>query len=223
MARTALVTGANRGIGHAVARALAKAGLEVTVGARDPAAGERAARETGAARAVALDVTDEASVRAAAAKLGAIDVLVNNAAILDKGEDVLAQDAERVDAMVGTNLLGPWRTIRTFVPGMVERGWGRVVNVTSGAGSVTGGLWPAAPAYSVTKAGLNALTVVLADRVRGSGVLVNAADPGAAGTRMSPKASRSPEEAAEPIARLALLPDGGPSGRLWYRGREEPW
>lgn len=223
MTRTALVTGANRGIGHAIAQALARAGLEVVVGARDRAAGERAAREVGAARAVALDVTDEASVRAAAAELGAVDVLVNNAAILDEGEDLLAQDAARVEEMVGTNLLGPWRTIRAFVPGMVERGWGRVVNVSSGAGSFANGLWTAAPAYSVTKAGLNALTVVLDSRVRGRGVLVNAADPGVVGTRMAPYASTSPEDAAEPIARLALLPDGGPTGRFWYRGREEPW
>jgi len=223
VARTALVTGANRGIGRAIAQHLVGAGLRVLVGARDPQAGERAAAELGAAGALALDVADEASVRAAADAAGDVDVLVNNAAILDEGEDVLTQDAARVDALVETNLVGPWRTIRAFVPGMVERRWGRVVNVSSGAGSFANGLWPAAPAYSVTKAGLNALTVVLAARTRGSGVLVNAADPGVVGTRMAPYASTSPEEAAAPIARLALLPDDGPHGGFWYRGREEPW
>jgi NAD(P)-dependent dehydrogenase (short-subunit alcohol dehydrogenase family) len=223
MARRALVTGANRGIGRAVAGHLVDAGLEVLVAARDRAAGEEAAREVGAAGAVTLDVTDEASVRAAAARAGAVDVLVNNAAILDEGEDVLAQDAERVDALVQTNLVGPWRTIRAFVPGMVERRFGRVVNVSSGAGSFAAGLWSAAPGYSITKAALNALTVVVAAQTRGTGVLVNAADPGVVGTRMAPSASTSPEDAARPIARLALLDDGGPTGGFWYRGREEPW
>jgi NAD(P)-dependent dehydrogenase (short-subunit alcohol dehydrogenase family) len=98
-----------------------------------------------------------------------------------------------------------------------------VVNVSSGAGSFEGGLWSAAPAYSVSKAGLNALTVVLADRTRDVGVLVNAADPGVVGTRMAPYASRTPEEAAQHIAALATLPDGGPSGRFWHEGREAAW
>jgi NAD(P)-dependent dehydrogenase (short-subunit alcohol dehydrogenase family) len=223
MPRRALVTGANRGIGRAIAEHLVEAGLEVLVGARDGRAGERAAEEIGAAGAVSLDVTDEGSVRAAAHAAGDVDVLVNNAAILDEGEDVLAQDAERVDALVATNLVGPWRTIRAVVPGMVERGSGRVVNVSSGAGSFANGLWTAAPGYSITKAGLNALTVVVAAQVQGTGVLVNAADPGVVSTRMAPYASTSPQDAARPIARLALLGDDGPTGRFWYRGREEPW
>ncbi len=173
MARRALVTGANRGIGRAIAAHLVEAGLEVLVAARDAGAGDEAARELGAAGAVVLDVTDEASVRAAAEAAGDVDVLVNNAAILDEGEDVLTQDAARVDAMVQTNLLGPWRTVRAVVPGMVARRFGRVVNVSSGAGSFASGLWTAAPAYSVTKAALNALTRLLASMLYG----VSATDP----------------------------------------------
>jgi NAD(P)-dependent dehydrogenase (short-subunit alcohol dehydrogenase family) len=220
--RSALVTGANRGIGAAVAERLAGEGLDVVVAARDEAAAREVADRIGG-RAIRLDVADPASVHDAARDVGPIDVLVNNAALLDEGEDPLAQDDERVEAMVSTNLLGPWRTIRALVPGMVERGRGRVVNVSSGAGSFASGLWTAAPAYSVTKAGLNALTVVLAARLRGSGVLVNAADPGVVATRMAPYASRTPEQAAEALARLALIPDDGPTGGFWHEGRPEPW
>lgn len=222
MARRALVTGANRGIGRAVAERLAQEGLEVLVAGRDEAGVFEAADAIGATP-VRLDVTDDASVRAAARRAGAIDVLVNNAAILDEGQDVLAEDEGRVSAVIETNLLGAWRMTRALVPGMLERDYGRVVNVSSGAGSFDGGLWAAAPAYSVSKAALNALTVVLAARTRGTNVKVNAADPGTVGTRMAPYASRTPEQAAEHLAALALLPDDGPSGGFWHEGRPEAW
>ena len=222
MARRALVTGANRGIGRAVAERLAGEGLEVVVAGRDEAGVYEAAEAVGATP-LRLDVTDDAAVRAAADRIGAIDVLVNNAAILDEGQDVLGEADERIAAVIETNLLGAWRTTRAFVPGMLERDYGRVVNVSSGAGSFDGGLWSAAPAYSVSKAALNALTVVVAERTRGTNVKVNAADPGTVGTRMAPYASRTPEQAAEHIAALATLPDDGPSGGFWHEGRAEAW
>jgi NAD(P)-dependent dehydrogenase (short-subunit alcohol dehydrogenase family) len=224
MARVALVTGANRGIGRAVVQRLADEGLEVIVAARDEASARGACDEIGArARAVVLDVRDEASVRAAAAHAGPVDVLVNNAAVLDEGQDPLTIGEERLTSLLETNLAGPWRLVRAFVPAMVAQGWGRVVNVSSGAGSFAAGLWPAAPAYSVSKAGLNALTVVLAARLRGTGVLVNAADPGTVKTRMAPYAGQTPGEAADHLARLALLPDDGPTGGFFHRGEPEPW
>ena len=223
MARRALVTGANRGIGLAVAQALAAEGLEVLVAGRDEGAIDEAADLVPGSTPVRLDVRDEASVQAAAERTGPIDVLVNNAAVLDEGQDPLTEHEDRVTALVDTNLLGAWRTCRAFVPGMVVRDFGRVVNVSSGAGSFGGGLWPAAPAYSVSKAALNALTVVLADRVRGTNVKVNAADPGTVGTRMAPYATRTPEQAAEHLAALALLPDDGPSGGFFHEGRPQPW
>jgi NAD(P)-dependent dehydrogenase (short-subunit alcohol dehydrogenase family) len=221
-ARRALVTGANRGIGRAVAAGLRSAGLEVLVAGRDEASIRAAADEIGGAP-VRLDVRDPASVDAAAQRVGPIDVLVNNAAILDEGQDPITEDEERVVALVDTNLLGAWRACRAFVPGMVAAGWGRVVNVSSGAGSFAGGLWAGAPAYSVSKVALNALTVVLADRLYGTGVKVNAADPGTVATRMAPYAARRPEQAAEHIVALALLPDDGPTGGFFHEGRPVPW
>ena len=216
------MTGANRGIGLAVAELLVEQGLEVVIAGRDEASIGEAADGIGAVP-LRLDVRDDAAVRAAAARIGGVDVLVNNAAILDEGQDPISEDDERVLTLVDTNLLGAWRTCRAFLPGMLAGGWGRIVNVSSGAGSFGAGLWPAAPAYSVSKAGLNALTVILAERLRGSGIKVNAADPGTVKTRMAPYADRTPQQAAEHIARLALLPDDGPTGGFFHEGRPVPW
>lgn len=220
--RRALITGANRGIGRAVAQRLVAEGLEVLVAGRDEASIREAADELGATP-VRLDVRDPAGVAAAAQRTGPVDVLVNNAAILDEGQDPLTEEEERVTALLDTNLLGAWRTCRAYLPGMLAADWGRIVNVSSGAGSFAQGLWAGAPAYSVSKAGLNALTVVLAERLRGTGIKVNAANPGTVGTRMAPYADRTAEQAAEHIARLALLPDDGPTGGFFHEGRSEPW
>ena len=222
MARTALVTGANRGIGRAIAERLKAEGLEVIVGGRDEAGIRETADEIGATP-LRIDVRDDASVVAAAHKAGPVDVLFNNAAILDEGRDPLQLDDERILTVIDTNLLGAWRTCRAFVPGMIERGYGRVVNVSSGAGSFGHGIWTAAPGYSVSKAALNALTVVFSERVRGTGVLVNAADPGTVATRMAPYADVTPEQAAEHVAALGLLPDDGPTGGFFHQGQPEPW
>ena len=222
MTRTALVTGANRGIGRAVAQQLAADGLNVLVGGRDEASILEASEQIGGTP-LRLDVRDEASVRHAARTVGGVDVLVNNAAILDEGHDPISEDFDRVLDVVDTNLLGAWRTCRAFLPGMLAQDWGRIVNVSSGAGSFAGGLWSAAPAYSVSKAALNALTVILAQRLNGTQIKVNAVDPGTVDTRMAPYASRTPEQAAEHIAALATLPDDGPTGGFFHEGRHEPW
>ncbi len=221
--RTALDTGATEGVGRALSAALAGAGHRVLVTARDEADAEATAATLPGARGLRLDVTSQASVDWAVAATGHVDVLVNNPAILDEGQDPLVEDGGRIEQLIDTNLLGAWRATRGFAPGMIERGWGRIVNVSSGAGSFAAGLWTAAPAYSVSKAGLNALTVVLDARLRGTGVKVNAADPGTVATRMAPYAGRTPEQAAGPIADLALLPDDGPSGGFFHEGVPEPW
>jgi NAD(P)-dependent dehydrogenase (short-subunit alcohol dehydrogenase family) len=231
VSRVALVTGANRGIGREAARQLARAGLFVVATGRDRArmvaTAEELDREGIQVQAEELDVADPESVTACASDLRraglTVDVLVNNAAILldeggsavDLAEDVLRRTLE-------TNLLGPVRTCRAFVPGMVERGYGRVVNVSSGAGSLArmGGY---APAYSISKAALNALTRQLAAHVHGD-VKVNAVDPGWVRTDMGgPGAPGAPEKAVETIVWLATLPIEGPSGGFFYQRRPAEW
>ncbi|MFC4533206.1 SDR family NAD(P)-dependent oxidoreductase [Sphaerisporangium dianthi] len=219
--RTALVTGAARGLGRAVAALLAEQGHRVVVGARDERAAGTTARAIGHdAQAVRLDVTDDASVAEALDRVGGVDILVNNAGVLLDGSTAEHEAAARTLAV---NTLGSWRVSLAFLPGMVERGWGRVVMVSSGTASFTGGLHAGTPAYTVSKVALNALTVVLAERLRGTGVLVNAVNPGMVRTRMMPRATTSPEEAAPGVVSAATLPDDGPTGAFLRSGRGIPW
>lgn len=224
MAHTALVSGGNRGIGLEVCRQLAARGLVVLLGARDPALGHAAAQELGV-RPVRLDVTDPASVLDCAARLGRerveIDVLVNNAGTFEEGA-LLGADAGLLPRSLEVHLLGAYRLARAFLPGMNRRGYGRVVNVTSGYGSFAAGLH-GPPAYAIAKAAQNALTVTLARETQGD-VKVNAADPGWVRTRMGgPQATASVEDAAAGIVWLATLPEGGPSGGVFRGKRKGRW
>ncbi|APU14256.1 MULTISPECIES: SDR family NAD(P)-dependent oxidoreductase [Actinoalloteichus] len=223
--RTALVTGANRGLGRAVAAALHARGLRVVLAGRDRSSVEQAAAELGAgASGCVLDVTDSTSVLAARALIGPVDVLVNNAGVLlDGGGDPLTVDLDLVRDTLAVNVLGSWRVSQAFVPDMVTRGWGRVVIVSSGTGSFSNGLFTGAPGYSVSKTALNGLTTMLAAQTENTGVLVNAVNPGPTRTRMMPRAERSPEEAGELIADAATLPDDGPSGRFLRGTQVLPW
>jgi len=216
--RIALVTGGNRGIGLAVCAELARRGLEVVLTARreaDALAAAAELREQGrAVRAEQLDLSSEASVAACAERLraagAAVDVLVNNGAVLFEGGVLTTPSSEFRDA-VDVNLLGALWTTRAFVPDMLARGYGRIVNVSSGWGAFSEGLdGPAS--YSISKAALNALTVSLARELHGD-VKVNACSPGWVRTRMGgADASRSPEQGAEVVVWLATLPTSGPSG-----------
>lgn len=219
----ALVTGGNRGIGRAVCEQLARQGYQVVVAARQLGAATVVAQTLPNAQAIQLDIANDASVAHAAAQVGAVDILVNNGAILpDEGADLLTIDFATITEAVNINLLGAWRLCQAFVPGMVQRGWGRVVNVSSSAGSFGDGFWPAAPLYSVTKAGLNALTVLLAQEVQGSGVLVNAVCPGWTDTDMG-KGGRPVAEGAKGVVWAATLPDTGPTGGFFRDGRVIGW
>jgi NAD(P)-dependent dehydrogenase (short-subunit alcohol dehydrogenase family) len=144
-----------------------------------------------------------------------VDVLVNNAAVFVEPRriTVLEIEPDVLRETLEVNLLGQLRTIRAFVPAMVERGWGRVVNVTSRAGSI-GKVHDKAPGYGIAKAGLNMLTRRLAVAVDGTGVLVNAVDPGPTQTRMKPDGTVTAAEAADSIVWAATLPDGGPTNCL---------
>jgi NAD(P)-dependent dehydrogenase (short-subunit alcohol dehydrogenase family) len=229
----ALVTGANRGLGLETSRQLLARGMTVLMAGRDLAALERARRSLGEhahARAVPLrmDVTDPDSIsaaqRTAQERVGAVDVLVNNAAVLlFENEDVLSIPPNGYRETFETNVFGAIDVCRRFVPGMADRRYGRVVNVSSGAGQLAT-MSTYAPAYSMSKAALNAFTRILAATYRDVGVLVNAVDPGWVRTDMGgPSAPRSPQAGANTIVWLATLPDGGPTGGFFHDRRAIEW
>ncbi len=215
--RTALITGANRGIGRAVAAELFRRNLRVVVTARDADAARVTATQIGpGVRSHELDVTDPASIKAASRGIGPVDVLVCNAGVLvDAGTDPLSVPLDLVEQTLQVNLLGSWRVAQAFVPPMVGRGWGRVVFISSGTTAEFGGaLFAGAPGYSISKSALNGLTTMLAAHTAGSGVLVNAVNPGRVRTRMMPTQQRLPEEAARFIADVATLSADGPTGQF---------
>jgi NAD(P)-dependent dehydrogenase (short-subunit alcohol dehydrogenase family) len=225
MKRTVLVTGANRGIGFAVARRLAELRNSVLLGSRDLKAGEDAAGALGRAgldvTAVHLDLADSVTIDATISKLKTsgrrVDALVNNAGVLQEKPLLELTDQQIADS-IAVHLIGPIRLIRSLVPGMIASGYGRIVNVSSGWGSFAEGMGGPG-AYGVTKAALNALTVRLSKELP-STLKVNAMCPGWVRTRMGGEnATRSPEEGADTAVWLATLPDDGPTGGL-FRDRK---
>jgi NAD(P)-dependent dehydrogenase (short-subunit alcohol dehydrogenase family) len=229
--RVALVTGANRGIGLEVCRQLAVLGHRVVLTARDLSKARAAAATLGSSGSVSaaqLDVVDAGSIRALADDLARngqhVDVLVNNAAILlDENEAIVDLPADRLRMTLETNLFAPIAVSQAFVPGMVSRGYGRIVNVSSEAGQLES-MSTYAPAYSMSKAALNAFTRQLAAATRGSGVLVNSACPGWVRTDMGgPGAPRSVEEGADTIVWLATLGARGPTGGFYSDRRSIAW
>jgi len=224
-ARSALITGANRGLGREIARRLHELGLRVVVAARDGRSAREVADALGdGATGVELDVTAPESVRRARDLAGPVDVLVNNAGEMsDQGYDPLTVPIDVVHRHITVNALGALRVSQAFVPAMVERGWGRVVMVSSGTGSFHNGLFGGAPAYSLSKAALNGVTQLLATATTGTGVLVNAVNPGLVRTRMAPRAARTPRDAAADIVDAVQLPDDGPSGTFRRHGKQIEW
>jgi NAD(P)-dependent dehydrogenase (short-subunit alcohol dehydrogenase family) len=231
--RVALVTGANRGLGLETSRQLLVKGLTVVMAGRDQALLERARRTVGddeqrRAVAVAMDVTDPESIVAAhrivSERLGPVDVLVNNAAVLlFENEDALSIPPDAYRDTFDTNVFGVIEVCRTFVPEMARRRYGRIVNVSSGAGQLAT-MSTYAPAYSMSKTALNAFTRILASTYRDAGVLVNAVDPGWVRTDMGgPSAPRSPQEGADTIVWLATLPDDGPTGGFFHDRHAIEW
>jgi NAD(P)-dependent dehydrogenase (short-subunit alcohol dehydrogenase family) len=224
--RTALVTGANRGIGREIARQLAALGVRVVLASRDHGAGLAAARGLpGDVRVQELDVSDPGSVDVCVSGLAAagleVDVLVNNAGVYPTSPLLRVDEGALMEALQ-VNLLGAWRTCRAFVPAMHQRGWGRVVNVSTGWAHIADSP-PQAGAYGLSKAALNVLTRVIAAEA-GPRVKVNCMSPGWVGTRMGgPGAPSSVEEGADTAVWLATLPDDGPTDGFFYERERIPW
>ena len=232
----ALITGANKGIGLGIAADLARHGFTVLVGSRDLAAGRKAASTIGdAAHAIQIDVTDAGSITAAATRVredfGRLDVLVNNAAISHAGtpDRPLAEMArtglasvvplDEVRAVFETNVFGVLAVTQTMLPLLREAPAGRIVNVSSGVGSLTRVSDPTNPyramfgLYSFSKTALNGITVALALDLEKTNIKVNAACPGFTATDLNNfEGTQTVEEAAREPVRLALLGADGPTG-----------
>ena len=228
--RLAVITGANRGIGRELARQLAAAGHTVILTARDRDQARVAAEELASAGDVIahqLDVTDPGSAASLAAFLQArwqrLDVLINNAAIhYDTFQQAGSADLEIVREALETNLLGAWQLIQVLLPLLKASRHGRIVNVSSEAGSLTnmgGGI----PAYRTSKAALNALTRMLAAELANDRILVNSVCPGWVATDMGGPGGRPVADGAASVMWAVNLPDEGPSGGFYRDGQPLPW
>ncbi|GAA1766163.1 SDR family oxidoreductase [Nocardioides hankookensis] len=236
--RTALVTGANKGIGYEIAAGLARLGFRVGVGARDAGRRDEAVAKLQAEGldvfGVPLDVTDDASVAAAATLVeaeGGLDVLVNNAAITGgMPQEPTQVSAAQVLEVVDTNVVGVIRVTNAMLPMLRRAASPRVVNVSSTVGSLTlqtaqaDAVGPISAAYSPSKTYLNAVTIQYAKELAGTGVLVNAGCPGYVATDLNNfQGFRTPEQGAAIFLELATLPDGGPSGTFRDDSGIQPW
>jgi len=229
--RIALVTGANRGLGFETCRQLAQLGLTVILSARDLTKGEVAAKqliERGLdVMFYELDVLNQSHmnriIRQIEQRFGRLDVLVNNAAILyDTWQSAVNAELEIVNQALASNLFGPWKLSQLCIPLMKRNNYGRIVNVSSGAGSLHY-MGSGSPAYSISKAALNAFSRILAADLHGTGILVNSVDPGWVATDMGGRGGRPVEDGAKGIVWAATLPDNGPSGGFFFDGKHAPW
>ncbi len=238
--KIALVTGANKGIGFEVARQIAASGCTVLLGARNKALGEEAAAtlrsEGGDVLYLPIELTDTAAIAAAAnrieADFGRLDILVNNAGIAapsDGPPSVSSLDA--IERTLRVNFIGSVAVTQAMLPLLRKAPSARIVNVSSGLGSLAQNADPASPyaavkflGYSASKAALNMFTVQLAYELRDTHIKVNSADPGYTATDLNGRRGTQtiPEGAAETI-RLALLGDDGPSGTYSDSRGIVPW
>jgi NAD(P)-dependent dehydrogenase (short-subunit alcohol dehydrogenase family) len=229
--KIALVTGANRGLGFETCKQLSQLGVSVLLTSRNPIKGEVAAKQLIDKGLdvifYQLDVSDRSNIKDIFTKIenqfGRLDILINNAAILyDKDQSTMNADLELVTKALTTNLFGPWLLCQAFIPLMEKNGYGRIVNVSSGAASMhymEGGT----PAYGISKVALNALTRKLASELGRKNVLVNSVDPGWVATDMGGHGGRPIEDGCRGIVWAATLPNNGPSGGFFHDGEPELW
>lgn len=221
--QVALVTGANRGIGKAIADELVDLGATVYAGTRDPDAVTADDR-----RAVRLDVTSEPEVETAVRRIddevGRLNVLVNNAGIGGPAWPVGWSPTEGIDETLATNLRGPIVVCQHALPLLLGREGGRVVNVSSRGGQLSSGMDAPRGVYSISKVGLNGLTVQLHGTYADEGLIVNSASPGWVRTGIGgDRAPRSLEEGADTPVWLARFAPGAPSGKFWHDREVIDW
>lgn len=233
--RVAVVTGANRGIGFETCRQLAKQGVQVILTSRDEAKGKAAAEKL---RSEGLDVkfhllnvTNTDSIEHLAQfirnEFGKLDILVNNAGILldplgQPEESALHAKIATIHETMQTNVYGPLLLCQALIPLMKEQNYGRVVNVSSGIGQLSGmdAMSASYPGYRISKAGLNVVTRMLANELKDTNILVNSVCPGWVKTDMGgPNAMRTVEQGADTVVWLATLPDDGPTNGF-FRDRQ---
>jgi NAD(P)-dependent dehydrogenase (short-subunit alcohol dehydrogenase family) len=223
--KVVLLTGASRGIGLAAARELQKRGAKVVAGVRDP----RRMPVLQGIEVIELDTSDAQSCRGyverAAREHGRIDALINNAAILvDRDRPMLALDEGELRRVIEVNLIGPFRLCQLVLPEMLKRRYGRIVNISSGLGAITG-MGGGFVSYRMTKLALNGLTRVLAAELSGRhNIKINSLSPGWTRTDMGgADATRDPEDPAREIADLVSISADGPSGGFFYEGEPSDW
>jgi NAD(P)-dependent dehydrogenase (short-subunit alcohol dehydrogenase family) len=227
----AIVTGGNRGIGHEICKELSRAGCNVVLTSRNEEEGRRAVAKLHLHDNVAyrrLDVTDSkdiAFLRDWILKTyGRVDILINNAGVyLDEGVSVFDVDENIMQDTIAVNFYGAFHMCRAFVPIMRQNGYGRIVNVSSGYGAMSemGGY---VAAYRISKAALNALTLIMANELRDGNIKVNAICPGWVRTDMGGgTAPISPEAAAKDIVHFALVDAKGPTGGFFRHKKPIQW
>jgi NAD(P)-dependent dehydrogenase (short-subunit alcohol dehydrogenase family) len=229
--KTALVTGANKGIGLEIARGLRALGMDVLLGARDPIRGKEAADAIGAT-AIELDVTDEASIARAAASVDVLDVLVNNAGVLlERGAPPSATPMPLLLDTFAVNVFGVVAVTNAFLPALRRAPAARIVNLGSGLGSLTFASTPGHVyalntllAYNSSKSALSAVTLSFANELRSTAIKVNVADPGYCATDLNAHSGpRTAAQGAVAALRLATLPADGPTGGFFDDEGEVPW
>ncbi|WP_413290798.1 SDR family NAD(P)-dependent oxidoreductase [Bdellovibrio sp. HCB337] len=237
MKKVAIVTGANRGLGFATSAALARMGYKVIMAMRNP---DKAQTEINALKmkdldviAMKLDVSNEKSIETfchqVIREISVVDVLVNNAGIFIDDEDggdsnVFKTKSSTITKTFATNTLGPFLLTQKLLPLMIDGGYGRVVNISSGMGQLSE-MNAAYAAYRMSKTALNAVTKIFSQEVLDKGdILVNSVCPGWVQTDMGGRsATRTIEQGIKGIVWAATLPKGGPNGGFFRDGEKLEW
>ncbi|MFS0776860.1 SDR family oxidoreductase [Neobacillus sp. 3P2-tot-E-2] len=228
----ALVTGGNRGIGYELVKQLALKGFKVILASRDPEMGHEAAQRLYDSNLdisfVEMDVDNQESIRQSAVsineKYGRLDVLINNAGVyLEENKKLVEMDPSILERTMKTNFFGAYYVIRSFIPLMEKRGYGRIINISSEYGAMSDMSYPGVGAYKLSKFALNGLTRMVAAEISDD-IKINAVDPGWVSSDMGgPSAPRTPKKAAESILWLSTIGPEGPNGKFFRDGKQIDW